>query len=329
MIGLPESSTLTVVLSGSLAFDHIMVFPGHFEDHIIPDKIHILNVSFLVDSLDRMRGGVAGNIGYSLALLQQPCRIVATVGTDFDEYRRLLASLGVDTSGIIVVKDELTASAFITTDRADNQITGFYPGAMSKASEYGLAGYLDDAQLGIISPTAPEAMRRHAAELAEQGIAYLYDPGQQIVALSPSVLREGIDNAAILIGNDYELAMISEKTGMSRDDLVRACPAVVITYGELGSRIFADGDELDIPAVRARQVVDPTGAGDGYRAGLVAARLVGLPWDAAGRVGALAATYVVEVRGTQSHRYTLDDFSRRFVEAFPEYAYVIDVLRGR
>jgi adenosine kinase len=306
-----------------------MVFPGHFEDHIIPDKIHILNVSFLVDSLDRMRGGVAGNIGYNLALLRQPCRIVATVGSDFDEYRRLLASLGVDTSGIVVVKDELTASAFITTDRADNQITGFYPGAMSKASDYGLTGFLEDAQLGIISPTAPDAMRRHAAELAEHGISYLYDPGQQIVALSPSALREGVEHAAILIGNDYEMAMISEKTGLSRDDLVRSCPAVVVTYGELGSRIFTGTEEYDIPAVRARQVVDPTGAGDGYRAGLVTARLAGLPWDAAGRLGALAATWVVEVKGTQSHRYTLDEFSHRFVDAFPEYAHVIDVLRDR
>lgn len=320
---------MTVLLSGSLAFDHIMVFPGHFEDHIIPDKIHILNVSFLVDSLDRLRGGVAGNIGFNLALLRQSCRIVATVGTDFDEYRNVLAAMGIDTSGIVVVPNELTASAFITTDRSDNQITGFYPGAMSRSSEYGVTGYLDEVRLGIVSPTAPDAMRRHAAELAGAGVPYLFDPGQQIIALSPSALRDGIESAEILIGNDYEFAMISEKTGLSRDDLIQVCPTVVITFGELGSHIYSGGVQYDIPAVRPRKVVDPTGAGDGYRAGLVAASLAGLAWDAAGRMGALAATYVVEVKGTQEHRYSLDDFGHRFTEEFPEFAYAVDAFFAR
>jgi adenosine kinase len=318
---------LTVLLSGSLAYDHIMVFPGHFEDHILPDKIHILNVSFLVDSLERQRGGVAGNIAYSLALLQQPCRIVATVGADFEEYRRQLAALGVDTSGIIVIPDEMTASAFITTDRADNQITGFYPGAMSKAAEYGLDGYLDDVEIGVVSPTAPEAMRRHARELAQAGIRYVYDPGQQIISLSPSALREGIEGAEIVVGNDYEFSMMSEKTGLSREDIIALCPVVVITLGELGSQIFHAGQQFDIPAVRPTEVVDPTGAGDGYRSGLLAAIRAGLPWDAAGRIASMAATYVVEVKGTQSHRYTFDEFSTRFACEFPDYEYAIEAIR--
>lgn len=326
---MPETSTLTVVVSGSVAFDHIMVFPGHFEDHILPDKIHILNVSFLVDSLDRLRGGVAGNIAYSLGLLRQPVRVVATVGTDFDSYREDLGALGVDTSGVVVIEHELTASAFITTDRADNQITGFYPGAMARAGEYSIGGTLDGARLAIVSPTAPDAMRRHVRELADSDVPYMFDPGQQIIALPPTALRDGIEGAQILIGNDYEFAMISEKTGMSREDLFRACPVVVITYGELGSHIHVDDQLLEIPAVAPSAVVDPTGAGDGYRAGLVAARMAGLDWDAAGRVGSMAATFVVEVKGTQSHRYLFTEFANRFDIEFPGYAGSLNAFERR
>jgi len=322
---------LTVLLSGSLAYDHIMVFPGHFEDHILPDKIHVLNVSFLVDSLDRQRGGVAGNIGYSLALLGAPCRIVATVGTDFDEYRAELERLGVDTSGIHLIDHERTASAFITTDRADNQITGFYPGAMMKAREVSITEHLDEVGLGVISPTDPEAMIRHIRELVAAGIPFVFDPGQQIIALSGSALSEGIAGARMLIGNDYEFAMISEKTGKSRDELIRACETVVVTYGELGSTIY-DGhgkSEYRIPAARARKVVDPTGAGDGYRAGLIRGMLAGLSWDIAGRIGSQAATLVVEVKGTQSHHYSMDAFVERFSESFPEHGNVVKSLPGR
>lgn len=321
---------MTVLLSGSLAFDHIMVFPGHFEDHILPDKIHVLNVSFLVDSLDRLRGGVAGNIAYNMALLRQPCRLAATVGTDFEEYRAVLDSMGVDTSGIHVIDDELTASAFITTDRADNQITGFYPGAMGKAAEVAVADHLDGVVLGVVSPTAVDAMRQHAREFAEAGVDYVFDPGQQIISLPGSSLREGIEGARILIANDYELAMISEKTSLARGELISACPTVVVTFGELGSTIYDNhgSSEYRIPAVRARKVVDPTGAGDGYRAGLLSAMLAGLSWDEAGRVASLAATFVVEVKGTQSHGYSFDAFAERFVQAFPEYAASVDSLRA-
>jgi adenosine kinase len=237
--------------------------------------------------------------------------------------------MGVDTSTIEVLDHELTASAFITTDRADNQITGFYPGAMSRARELGLAGRLDDVRLGVVSPTDPEAMRRHAEEFATAGVPYMFDPGQQIIALSAATLLKGIENAEILIGNDYEFAMISEKTGQSRDDMIRACPTVVVTYGELGSTIYhAHGkEEYKIPAVRATQVVDPTGAGDGYRAGFLAAMLADLPWDTVGRVASLAATSVVEVKGTQSHSYTFEEFTRRFANTFPEHADTFERLR--
>jgi len=303
-----------------------MVFPGHFEDHILPDKIHILNVSFLVDSLDRLRGGVAGNIAYNMAMLQQPCRIVATVGTDFEAYRDLLETMGVDTRAVTTIDNELTASAFITTDRADNQITGFYPGAMARAGEYSISSHLDGVQMGIVSPTAPDAMRRHVREFVEAGVSYVYDPGQQIISLTPNALREGIESAEILIGNDYEFAMMADKSGLSRDDLLSAAPVVVVTFGELGSRIYVEGAEINVPAVRPSVVLDPTGAGDGYRAGLVAARLAGLSWEAAGRVASLSATHVVEVKGTQSHSYTLAEFSTRFKAQFPEYGDDIERL---
>ncbi|MCO5175714.1 MAG: carbohydrate kinase family protein [Thermomicrobiales bacterium] len=305
-----------------------MVFPGHFEDHIIPDKIHVLNVSFLVDSLDRLRGGVAGNIAYSLALLGTRCRVVATAGIDFDEYRSALERVGVDTSGIHIIEHERTASAFITTDRADNQITGFYPGAMSKARDVSVDDHREDVRLGVISPTDPEAMIRHVREFAAAGVPYVFDPGQQIIALSGTALSEGVKSARLLIGNDYEFAMICDKTGTSRDELIRACETVVITYGDLGSTIY-DGhgkSEHRIPAARASSVVDPTGAGDGYRAGLIHGMLAGLSWEEAGRIGSQAATFVVEVKGTQSHEYTAAAFAERFSESFPEYADAVRTL---
>ncbi len=319
---------MTVLLSGSLAFDHIMLFPGYFEDHILPDKLHVLNVSFLVDSLDRFRGGVAGNIAYSLALLGQSCKIVAPVGTDFSEYQEVLAAGGVDVSGLKVIENELTASAFITTDRADNQITGFYPGAMGKAGEISLNGHLDGTRLGVVSPTAPDAMERHIRELAESGTPFMFDPGQQIVALSASTLRAGIDSAQILVGNDYEFAMIAEKTGIPHDSLIRACPITVVTLGELGSTIRSGDEVFEIPAAPANVVVDPTGAGDAYRAGLITGILNGWPLDAAGRLGSVTASYAVEAKGTQEFRYTIDELIERFTSNFPEYAGHTSSLRA-
>jgi adenosine kinase len=311
---------VTVLLSGSLAFDHIMLFPGYFEDHILPDKLHILNVSFLVDSLDKYRGGVSGNIAHNLALLGQSCKIVAPVGTDFDAYREALEAANVDTSALWVVDDELTASAFITTDRADNQITGFYPGAMARAGDVGVSEHLDGVRMSVVSPTAPDAMERHVRELKAAGAPYMFDPGQQIVALSSDALRDGIIGAEILVGNDYEFAMIAEKTSISHDDLVRACPVTAVTLGELGSTIRSLGEIIEIPSAPVRSIVDPTGAGDAYRAGLLVGMLAGLPLEVAGRIGSVSAAYAVEVKGTQQHTYTRDEFVARFSQTFPDYA---------
>jgi len=315
-----RGTDLSIVLSGSLAFDYIMNFPGYFEDHILPDKIHVLNVSFLVESMDRQRGGVAGNIAYNLGLLQVPCRIVAPAGTDFDEYSGELEALGVDVSGIWIVDDTVTASAFITTDRADNQITGFFPGAMSRAGEMSVVNNVDGVRLGVVSPTAPEAMERHVREFSEASVPYIYDPGQQIVSLSPQALRDGIDNATIVVANDYEFALIQEKTGLSRESIVEMATYVVITFGELGSVIYHDGVSCDIPAVPPEQLVDPTGAGDAYRVGLICAMTMGLSWEVGGRLGALMATYAIEAKGTQAHSFAPEELTARFDASFPDFA---------
>jgi adenosine kinase len=317
---------VTVVLSGSLAFDYIMNFPGFFEDHILPDKIHVLNVSFLVESLDRQRGGVAGNIAYNLGLLKQSCRIVGTVGNDFQEYRDELAALGVDTSGVVVLDDLVTASAFITTDRADNQITGFFPGAMAHAGEHTIGTQLNGASLAVVSPTSPSAMVRHVAELKQAGVPYVYDPGQQVIALSGSELRDGVQGAAILAANDYELALIEDKAELRREDILATVPVVAVTFGDLGSTIHAGGESWDVPPAQPWSVVDPTGAGDGYRAGLIAGFTHGLDWDVTGRIASVAATYVVEHKGTQAHTYTVEEFRERFSAEFPDFAGALDAI---
>src|SRR5690606_35718135 len=270
----------------------------------------------LSEALSRHRGGIAGNIAYSLGLLGQPCRVVGTVGNDFDEYRAELEVLGVDVSGIVTLEDQVTASAFITTDRADNQITGFFPGAMAFAGEYSIGPHLNGATMAVVSPTAPAAMVRHVAELKAAGVPYLYDPGQQVVALTSDDLRDGIEGATMVAGNDYEIALIEEKTELSREDIVSKVPVVVVTFGDLGSTIYADGKLWEIPTAEPWSVVDPTGAGDGYRAGLLAGYSHGLDWETTGRLGATVAAFVAEQKGTQAHSFTVDAFRDRVAAEF-------------
>ena len=317
---------MSIVLSGSLAFDYIMNFPGYFEDHILPDRIHVLNVSFLVESLDRQRGGVAGNIAYNLGLLEQPCRLVGTVGNDFGEYHAELSELGIGMEGVHEIKDLVTASAFITTDRADNQITGFFPGAMGRAGEFSIEPLLGGASIAAVSPTAPAAMRRHVDELAAAGIPFLFDPGQQVVALSPEDLLAGVEAATLLAANDYELAMIEDKLELSREEILRLVDVVAVTFGDLGSTIYAEDEKFDIPPAEPWRVVDPTGAGDGYRAGILAGYTRGIGWEATGRIASTAATYVVEQKGTQAHRYTKGEFSQRFAAEFPDHEESLELL---
>jgi adenosine kinase len=312
-----KEKSVRIIVTGSIAYDYIMVFPGHFRDHILPDKMHILSVSFLVDSLKRLRGGTATNIAYNLALLAERPTVLGTVGEDFDEYRAWLEHQGVDTHGITVIPGEFTASCFINTDLQDNQITAFYPGAMSHASELSLrdSGYAN-ADLVIIAPNDPKAMARHATECTELGVPYLYDPSMQAPRMTGAELEAGFKGAQVLIGNDYEFGMMAEKIGISEDALRRRVPVTVMTKGEAGALITTGDAEYEIPAAKPLEVVDPTGAGDAFRAGFVKGMLSGFSWPVVGRMAALTAAYAIEQKGTQQHRYTLDEFVARYRENF-------------
>ena len=310
----------TIVISGSLAYDHIMTFPGSFEDHIIPGKVHVLSVSFLFDSLVRHRGGVAGNVAYSFALLGERPALVGGGGRDFAEYREAFAAIGIDTTHVRESQDVLTGSAFMTTDLAGNQIAGFYPGASSLGDDISVTELAEYAVLGIIGPTTREAMQRHAREIGNSPCRLVYDASQQVVSLSADELREGIGLAWGVVGSDYEMAVIEQKTGLTVDNLVETVPFVAVTRGVHGSVLYANGDSCQIPAAPAEPINDPTGGGDAYRAGLFKGLMLGLPLDVAGRMGSLSGTYAVERHGTQQHQYTAEEFVDRFDRTFPEYA---------
>src|ERR671921_345771 len=247
-----------------------MNFPGYFKDHILPDKVHMLTVSFLVDSMRRMRGGVAGNIAYSLALLGESPLVVGTVGEDFGEYRELMEQQGMDVSGIAKIEDEFTASCFINTDTANNQIVAFYAGAMAEAKSLSLLDLgLDPEDLVVISPTDPEAMSRYADECRQLGVRFLFDPGKQTPRLDGEHILTGLEGASVLIGNDYEFAMMARKTGRTEEELISSVPLAVVTRGGEGSTIYAkDGGKVEIPIAPISKLTDPTGAGDAYIGGI-------------------------------------------------------------
>ncbi|MGH2535665.1 MAG: carbohydrate kinase family protein [Thermomicrobiales bacterium] len=319
-----------VVLSASIAYDYIMSFPGSFSDHILPEKTHVLSLSFLVDSLRRLRGGVAGNIAYNLALLGVNCSLVGAVGSDFGPYRSAFNELGIDMTYVADAPDELTASAFMMSDLRSNQIAAFYPGASIHATAISISEVARRSPYGLVGAAAPETMRRHAAEIAGAGSRLIYDPSQQVVALSADDLIAGIDDAWAVIGNDYEYAMIEQKTSLSVDLLTEKVDLFVITYGEQGSELRQDGRRVRVPAAKAKRVEDPTGAGDAYRAGLIKGLLLGADLDITGRIAGLAASYAVEHKGTQEHAFTPEEFVTRFDSAFPDCAgaVAVDQLRS-
>jgi adenosine kinase len=309
-----------IVVTGSLAYDYIMNFPGYFKDHILADKVHMLSVSFLVDSMRRMRGGVAGNIAYTLALLGERPLVVATAGQDFGEYRDWMEHQGIDGSGIKLIDDEFTASCFINTDKSNNQIVAFYTGAMAQSKHLSLLGFgLGRDDLVIISPTDPDAMSRYAEECRTHGIPFLFDPGKQTPRLDGGQILAGLTGASVLVGNDYEFAMMAQKTGRSEAELIASAPLTVVTRGEQGSVLYTsqtNGQGLPIPVAPISDVVDPTGAGDAYLAGLVFGLARRFPLAVTGRVAALAAAYAIEQRGGQEHAYTPADFAQRYATAF-------------
>jgi len=310
---------MDIILTGSVAFDYLMTFPGYFRDHILPDKLDSISLSFLVDSFTKRRGGIAPNIAYTLALLgEQPC-IMATVGEDFNEYRCWLESKGVDTSMMKVIPGSVTASFFCNTDRSNNQIASFFPGAMGCATQLSfkkLDGKRPD--LVVISPNDPEAMKQYVVECRELGIPYLYDPSQQIVRLTREELRTGIEGGLALFVNDYEFGLVQKMTGLSPQDMLQYLQFMVVTCGRHGSTVYSREKEYHIPVVPPEHIADPTGVGDAYRGGFLTGYSHNLDLEICSQMGALAATYCLEQEGTQGHAYTLDQFIKRFRQHFDD-----------
>jgi len=309
-----------VVISASIAFDYIMSFGGSFADHIIPDKTHVISVSFLVDTLRKQRGGCGGNMAYSLALLGTSSALVGAVGHDFAPYRETMEAMGVDLTSVIQVDDQATASAFMMADRKDNHIASFFPGPSDLAATIDLTGIGNKSAYALVGATGPSVMKIHAQQLGETSCKLIYDPAFQIIILSADDLVSGIDSSWGLIANDYEYAMIERKTGLTLDDLEKRVDLLVVTYGDQGSELRQVGKRVRVPSAPASIVKDPTGAGDAYRSGLIKGLLLGRDLEIVGRIAGLTATYVVEQVGTQEHSYTASEFIERFDTSFPDYA---------
>ena len=308
-----------ILVTGSLAWDQIMEFSGNFKDHILPDKAHVISISFLVQKLKKQRGGCSANIAYSLALLGEKPAILAAAGNDFADYRAFLEAMGVDCRGVKTFADELTASCFITTDMVNNQIVGFFPGAMQKAGELSIKTDVKGEKpvLAIVSPDDPAAMLRHSRECRESGLPYLYDPSFQVTAMDGPTLLEGCRGAKALLMNDYEMGVLQQKTKLTDAQVLDLAEIVIVTFGEKGSEIRRKGkDAIKVPPAKAEKVVDPTGAGDAYRAGFVSGLVRGFSLESAGRMGSIAAVYAVEQHGPQEHKYTRDQFLARYRENF-------------
>ena len=307
---------MSIVVTGSVAFDYIMFFPGHFTDHILPDKLDSISLSFLVDDMRKVYGGCAPNIAYSLALLGERPLIMATAGKDAVEYRDWLAGSGVDTTHFCICDDCFTASFFCSTDLDQNQIASFYTGAMARACELSLHSVEPKPDTVIIAPNDPAAMDKYARECREADIPYIYDPSQQVARVDGSDLCEGLTGAQMLILNDYEYSILQKKTGLDQAQLLERVETIIVTLGEDGSQIITQERKISVPVARPEAVLEPTGVGDAYRAGLLTGLTRGYPWPVIGRIAALAATYVIEHPGPQPRPYTIEEFVARYRENF-------------
>ena len=304
------------LICGSVAYDTILQFPDRFKSHILPDKIHILNVSFLVPDMRREFGGCAANIAYNLMLLGDRGVPMATAGDDFEPYAKRMAALGLAVDHIKVVEGTFTAQAFITTDLDDNQITAFHPGAMQHAHLNRVLDAGPGIALGIVAPDGRQAMIEHAAQFAAADIPFIFDPGQGMPLFSAEELKTFIAQARWVAVNDYEWGLLQQKTGLSVSDITAQVEALVVTRGAEGSVIYTNGRTLQVPCARPNAVVDPTGCGDAYRAGLIHGLLQGLDWETTGRMASLMGAIKVESRGPQNHRITPTEFARRFEDNF-------------
>lgn len=303
---------MTIICTGSIAYDYLMSFPGYFREHILPEHLDKISVSFLVDTMVRQRGGTAPNIAYTLALLGEKPYLMGTVGEDFGEYRNWLESKGVDTSCVSVISGKFTASFFANTDRGNAQISSFYPGAMSNASELSIVKADHSPDLVIISPNDPLAMDLYVKECTISEIPYLYDPGQQVVRSDPAELRRGVEGAHSLFVNEYEFELLQKHTGLSLQEILRHTAYLVVTLGERGAAIYTDDKKYQVPAVPVERILDPTGVGDAFRGGFVRGARLGFDWQTCGQMGSLAAAYCLETRGPQEHSYTLPEFIARY-----------------
>ncbi len=319
---------MKIACTGSIAFDYLMTFPGYFKEHILPESLHKISLSFLVDSMVRQRGGTAPNIAHTLALLGSSPYLVGTVGEDFVEYRAELNGKGVDTTYTKKIDGVFTASFFVNTDLSNAQIASFYTGAMQYATEVPIAAIQPDLpDLVVISPNDPKAMDNYVTECVNLGIPFLYDPGQQVVRSAPEELKRGAENAQSLFVNDYEYELLKKHTGLTEDDLLNSLEFMVITLGDKGALIYADGEKYEIPVVPTNTIVDPTGVGDAFRGGFLSGFAYGLDWLTCGRMGALAATYCLEKRGPQVHTFSIDEFISRYAENFGD-ASALSVLQA-
>ena len=308
---------MSILVCGSIAYDTIMVFQDRFRNHILPDQLHILNVAFLVPTLRREFGGTAGNIAYNLKLLGEDPWIMATVGHDFEPYARRLAALGLDTRHVRTLPEEFTAQAFITTDMDDNQITAFHPGAMSHAHLNAVAD-VNAAALAIVSPDGRQGMVEHARDLSAAGIPYVFDPGQGLPMFSGDELMQMMRGARALAVNDYEARVVEQKTGRSVAEIARTVEAVVVTRGAEGSEVHAGGRVEQVPAVKAAALVDPTGCGDAYRAGLLYGMARGWSWRKCASLASVMGSIKIGHRGGQNHAPAREEIARRFAAAFGE-----------
>jgi adenosine kinase len=306
---------MNIVVTGSIAFDYLMSFPGKFTEHFLPEHMDRVSLSFLVDSMDKRRGGCAPNIAYTLALLGERPRLMATAGQDFGDYRRWLEAARVDTSLVREVDGKFTASFFCSTDRDSNQIASFYTGAMANAGELSFRD-VPDCGMAIISPNDPGAMLTYAEECRALGIPFLWDPGQQCARMSGAELRDGMLGAMIVIANDYEFELIRQKTGMNEEAILERSGALVVTRGERGCSIIERHTKTDVAAVSPHKIVDPTGVGDAFRGGLLKGLACSASYRVCAQIGSVAATYALEHLGGQSHAYTWPEFLERYEQHF-------------
>jgi adenosine kinase len=306
---------MNIVVTGSIAFDYLMSFPGKFTEHFLPEHMSKVSLSFLVDTMDKRRGGCAPNIAYTLALLGERPRLMAAAGQDFADYRRWLEAAHVDTSLVKEIDGKFTASFFCSTDTENNQIASFYTGAMGNAGELSFRD-VPDCGLAIISPNDPGAMIQYADECRALGIPYIWDPGQQCARMSGDELKDGLAGATLVISNDYEFELIRQKTGLEEDAILSLSGALVITRGEDGCSVLERHGRTDIPAVAPHRIVDPTGVGDAFRGGFLKGMARGAAYPVCAQIGTVAATYALEHLGGQSHAYAWPDFLHRYEAHF-------------